>query len=241
MSVRPNSSQSAVKRSASRTAKPSPHSCRPPKAARAQHRIMVGIAGGTGSGKTTVAESIVEQIASRDVLIVNQDNYYLDQSHLPFEERVKINYDHPDAFDWTLLLQHLDALGAGKTVEGPLYDFTTHTRQRETVSLHPAKVIVLEGIMVLVDPRVRERLDIKVFVDTDADVRFIRRMERDVTARGRTLDSVVHQYLNVVRPMHMQFVEPSKRMADIIVPEGGYNLVAVDIIVTKLRAILAGK
>lgn len=202
-------------------------------------RILMGIAGGTGSGKTTVAESIGRELAGSDVLLINQDNYYLDMAHLPQEERKKINYDHPDAFDWDLMLAQMDALQQGQAVEGPLYDFTTHTRRRETVALRPARVILLEGIMTLVDPRVRQRLDIKIYVDTDPDVRFIRRMERDVRERGRTLDSVIHQYLSVVRPMHMQFVEPTKRFADVIVPEGGFNLVAVDLIVTKIRAILS--
>jgi len=224
---------------------PSPHAARSdgPEGAggSASRRVLMGIAGGTGSGKTTVAEAIIRQLSSEDVIIISQDNYYRDRAELPLEERAKINYDHPDAFDWPLLLDHLHALRDGHGAEGPLYDFATHTRRRETVFLRPAKVIFLEGIMTLVDPRVRSLLDIKIFVHTDSDVRFIRRLERDVRERGRTLDSVISQYLNIVRPMHRQFVEPSRHYADLIVPEGGFNRVAVDLIVTKVRAILAAE
>jgi len=202
-------------------------------------RVLIGIAGGTGSGKTTVAKAIDRELPGNHIALISQDNYYLDQSHLPFEERVKINYDHPDAFDWPLLLEHLEALRAGRSIERPAYDFATHSRKPGTVPVRPARVIVLEGIMALVEPRVREIMDIKIFVDTDADVRFIRRLVRDTRERGRTLDQVVAQYCSIVRLMHMEFVEPSKRYADLIVPEGGFNRVAVDLIVTKVRSILS--
>jgi len=201
-------------------------------------RVLIGIAGGTGSGKTTVAEAIDRELPGNHIALLSQDMYYLDQGRLPFEERVRINYDHPDAFDWPLLLSHLDALRSGNAIERPVYDFATHARRSDTVTVRPARVIVLEGIMALVDARVRALMDIKIFVDTDADVRFIRRLLRDTKERGRSLDQVVAQYCDVVRLMHMEFVEPSKRYADLIVPEGGFNRVAVDLIVTKVRAIL---
>jgi len=200
--------------------------------------MLMGIAGGTGSGKTTVAKMIRRQISEEEVVIISQDMYYLDHSDLPVEEREKINYDHPDAFDLPLLLEHLSELKAGKVVNRPSYCFTTHTRLKETVRIKPADVIILEGIMALVMPAVRDLLDIKIFVDTDPDVRFIRRLTRDIRDRGRTVPSVIDQYLNIVRLMHLEFVEPSKRYADVIVPEGGFNLVAVDLIVTKIRSIL---
>jgi uridine kinase len=199
--------------------------------------MIMGIAGGTGSGKTLVARSIGDALAQK-IVVIGQDSYYLDQKHLPFEERKKINYDHPDAFDHDLLLEHLDALARGQAIQMPVYDYTTHTRSRETVLIEPAPVIVVEGIMAFVVPALRERMHVKIFVDTDADVRFIRRLERDIRDRGRTVESVIEQYMKVVRLMHLEFVEPSKRYADIIVPEGGYNRIAIDFIVTKLRSLL---
>lgn len=201
-------------------------------------RMIMGIAGGSGSGKTLVARSIGEAL-QQGIVVIGQDSYYLDQKHLPMEERKKINYDHPDAFDHELLLYHVDCLARGEAVEMPVYDYTTHTRAVETVRIEPAPVIVIEGIMVFVVAALRERMNVKIFVDTDADVRFIRRLMRDVKERGRSLQMVVDQYMNVVRLMHLEFVEPSKRYADIIVPEGGYNKVAIDFIVTKLRTLLA--
>ena len=173
------------------------------------------------------------------VIIISQDMYYHDNSHLPLEQREKINYDHPDAFDNDLLIKHLTDLKNGKDIEQPIYCFTTHTRLKETTPINPAHVIILEGIQVLVNEDVRNLLDIKVFVDTDPDVRFIRRLSRDIKDRGRSVQSVIDQYLKIVRLMHMEFVEPSKRKADIIIPEGGYNKVAVDFLVTKIRSILA--
>ena len=198
----------------------------------------MGIGGGTGSGKTTVAKAIRNELSDKDVVILSQDMYYLDHSHIPMEEREKINYDHPDAFDNALLIRHLKNLREGNEIHRPIYSFTTHTRLKETVLVKPARVIILEGILVLANPDVRDLLDVKIFVDTDADVRFIRRLTRDMKERGRSVQSVIDQYLHVVRLMHMEFVEPSKRFADIIVPEGGFNRVAVDFIVTKIRSIL---
>lgn len=203
------------------------------------HRpVFIGVAGGTGSGKTTVTQAILSRLPGESVALIEQDSYYRDLSHLPFSERVKTNFDHPDAFETELLVEHLDRLSRGETIQKPLYDFVTHTRRRETVAVEPRDIIVVEGILVLEDKRLRERLDIKLFVDTDADVRILRRMVRDINERGRTMESVINQYLSVVRPMHLEFVEPSKRYADIIIPEGGENKVAIDIIAAKISAIL---
>lgn len=201
-------------------------------------RLIIGIAGGTGSGKTTVANAIVQELNEKDAVIIGQDCYYLDRSDLPPEEREKINYDHPDAFDNELLIKHIQALREGKQIERPIYDYKTHTRSKETVTIYPAKIIIIEGIMVLVNPQLRELMDIKIFVDTDPDVRFIRRLTRDINERGRSIESVIKQYLDVVRLMHLEFVEPSKRFADIIVPEGGFNRVAVDIITAKIKSVI---
>lgn len=174
------------------------------------------------------------------VRLIPQDAYYKDQSHLEFDTRVKTNYDHPLAFDNDLLLQHLEALVAGRTVEQPVYNFVTHTRAPETVRVEPAPIVMVEGIMVLEDQRLRSLMDIKIYVDTDADERFIRRLRRDLLERGRSVDSVIDQYLTSVRPMHLQFVEPTKRYADVIIPEGGANRVAIDLLATKIQAVLAG-
>lgn len=202
--------------------------------------VIVGVAGGTGSGKTTIVREIFKGLDTEDVLLIQHDSYYRDRSHLRPDERADINYDHPDALETSLLVEHLEQLLAGQTVEMPIYDFVTHTRRAECRGVEPRKVIVVEGILILADPCLRELFDIRVFVDTDADIRFIRRMERDIAERGRTRDSVVAQYLQTVRPMHLEFVEPSKRYADVIVPEGGYNVVAVDMIITKIRSIVEG-
>jgi uridine kinase len=199
--------------------------------------MLLGIAGGTGSGKTLVARSIGEALEKK-IEVIGQDSYYMDRSDLPFDERVKINYDHPDAFDHPLLIAHLERLALGESIQMPVYDYATHTRTDRTVTVNPTPVVVLEGILVLAVPALRRLMDVKIFVDTDADVRFIRRLTRDVQERARSVDSVVDQYLNVVRPMHLEFVEPSKRYADIIVPEGGYNKVAIDFIATKLKTLL---
>ena len=184
--------------------------------------LVVGIAGGSGSGKTTVVRAISEAFRNA-VAVLEHDAYYRDQSCLSFEERLKTNYDHPFAFDTDLYIDHAEQLVSGLAVDRPVYSFESYTRTSDTVCVRPAGVLILEGILVLEDARIRELMDIKAFVDADPDVRFIRRLMRDVQERGRTLDSVVHQYLNVVRPMHLQFVEPTKRYADVIIPEGGFN------------------
>lgn len=200
--------------------------------------ILIGIAGGSGSGKTLVAETIYSDLGSDRVVILCQDSYYKDLSHLPAEKRRAQNFDHPDAIDSELLVEHAKALIAGKTIEQPIYDFVTHTLTEKTTTIGPHTIIVLEGILIFQNPELRELMDIKVFVDTDPDIRLIRRLKRDILERGRTMESVIDQYENSVRPMHLQFVEPSKRYADIIIPEGGYNRVAVDLLKTKIQALL---
>jgi len=200
--------------------------------------VLIGLTGGTGSGKTTVAKTIIEELGHDNIVLIQQDSYYKDQSHLSVEDRIKTNYDHPFAFDTELLIEHLEDLMAGKSIDKPVYDFSIHTRTDEIVTINPCDVIVLEGILVLENEQLRDMLDIKIYVDTDNDVRFIRRLLRDTKERGRTMDSVVNQYLGVVRPMHQQFIEPTKKYADIIIPEGGYNKVAIDILVTKVKSIL---
>ncbi len=201
--------------------------------------IIIGIGGGTGSGKTTVAKGVLKHFPQESVVIVHHDSYYIDRSPLPMEEREQINYDHPDSFDNALLISQLSDLKHGLAIEKPIYDFETHTRLAETITVRPARIILLEGILVLASDHLRNLMDIKLYVDTDADERFIRRLRRDIGQRGRNVDQVIDQYLKTVRPMHLQFVEPSKRYADVIIPEGGLNLVAVDLIVTKIRDILA--
>lgn len=200
--------------------------------------ILIGIAGGTGSGKSTVANEIYNALPKESIAKIEQDSYYKDQSELSYEERIKTNYDHPDAFDTELLISHLEDLVRGKAIEKPIYDFEKCNRNSATVKVDSKDIIILEGFMILVEPRIREMLDIKLFVDTDADVRIMRRLQRDIKERGRTIDSVIDQYLNVVRPMHLQFVEPTKRYADLIIPEGGYNKVAIDIMVVKVNEIV---
>ena len=201
--------------------------------------ILIGIAGGSASGKSSIAARLKEEFSlTNSVVIIRQDDYYKDQSHLTMEERVKTNYDHPFAFDNDLLIEHLNQLMNGKTIEKPTYDYTVHNRSEVTETVTPCDVIVLEGLFVLESEKLRDLLDMKIFVDTDADVRFIRRMSRDVKSRGRDIDSVVSQYLNTVKPMHEQFVEPSKKYADIIVPEGGYNMVALEMINERLKRIV---
>ncbi|ABS42078.1 MULTISPECIES: uridine kinase [Clostridium] len=200
--------------------------------------VLIGITGGTGSGKSTVAKEIYNKFDEACIAMIEQDSYYKDQSSIPFEERCKKNYDHPDAFDNELLIDHLKNLVDLNVIEKPIYDFEAHNRKEETIKVEPRDIIILEGILVLQDPKVRELLDIKIYVDTDADVRIIRRLLRDINERGRTVDSVINQYLTVVRPMHMQFIEPSKRYADIIIPEGGHNRVAVDMMVANIKHLL---
>ncbi|MFD1038567.1 uridine kinase [Virgibacillus byunsanensis] len=201
--------------------------------------VVIGVAGGSGSGKTTVTKSICQRFSDKTILVVEQDYYYKDQGHLPFEERLNTNYDHPLAFDNDLLIKHIRQLMNQQTIEKPVYDYKHHTRSNDVIEVEPKEVIILEGILILEDPRLVDLMDIKVFVDTDADVRIIRRLLRDIKERGRTLDSVIDQYVNNVRPMHLQFVEPTKRYADIIIPEGGQNHVAIDIMATKIETILS--
>ena len=200
--------------------------------------MIIGIAGGTGSGKTTLTLGLKERFGD-SVSILYHDNYYKAHDDMPYEERCKLNYDHPDAFDTERLVADLGALRRGERVESPTYDYTVHNRAEETVEVCPAPVILVEGILIFVEPALRDLMDIKIFVDTDADVRILRRIMRDVKKRGRSLDSVVQQYLTTVKPMHEQFVEPSKRYADIIVPEGGKNAVAMDMIIQRIRSHLA--
>jgi uridine kinase len=200
--------------------------------------ILIGIAGGTGSGKTTAAKNIIEGIGSEDVAIVTQDSYYYDLSHLKKDELHYHNFDHPDAIEWDLLLEHMRTLLAGGVVHQQVYDYKTHSRTQEVRTIGPHTVIVLEGILILYHRELREMMDIKVYVDTADDVRLIRRLKRDVQERGRTMEMVLAQYERTVRPMHQQFVEPSKRYADVIIPEGGNKLVAIDLLQTKIRQLI---
>lgn len=206
--------------------------------AEARRGILIGIAGGTGAGKTLVAQTIAEDLGNDEVLILEQDMYYKDLQALPLGERESRNFDHPDAFDSHLLRAHLEALLSGGSVEIPIYDMRTHTRLPKGRPATGRRVIILDGLLILEDPAIRQLMDIKLYVDADPDIRFIRRMKRDLTERGRTLDSIIRQYESSVRPMHLQFVEPSKRYADLIVPEGGYNFVAIDLLKTKVRALI---
>jgi uridine kinase len=201
--------------------------------------MIIGICGGTGSGKTTVANKILESVDARGVVFLQQDSYYRNLDELPLDYRNLANFDHPEAIDNDLLIQHVRALKAGLGVDLPLYDFKTHTRLNETVRVEPCPIVIVEGILIFADPRLISEMDVKVFVDTPDDIRFIRRLKRDIAERGRTVDSVIEQYLATVRPMHLQFVEPSKREADIIIPEGGSNLVGIDLISGKIRERLA--
>lgn len=202
--------------------------------------MVIGIAGGTGSGKTTLTNRLKEHFGD-DVSVIYHDNYYKRHDEMPYEERCLLNYDHPDAFDTDLMIEHLLALKAGKAIHCPVYDYTIHNRSAETIEVRPAKVIIVEGILIFQNCELRSLMDIKIFVDTDADVRILRRIMRDVKKRGRSLDSVVEQYLTTVKPMHEQFVEPSKRAADIIVLEGGRNLVALDMIIQRVTSHIDGK
>lgn len=207
-------------------------------AARRHPRLILGITGGTGSGKTTIAEEVVGALGPENAVIIHQDSYYLDRSVLPTDEHDRINFDHPSAFDWRLLKKHIRSLRAGRAIQKPIYNFHTHSRMPETTKVEPRPVLIVEGILVFDDPELRDMMDMKVYVDADADVRFIRRLDRDVRERGRSLESIVDQYMSTVRPMHLQFVEPSKRYADIIIPEGGHNRVALDTIIARIRTML---
>ncbi len=200
--------------------------------------VVIGVAGGSGSGKTTVVEKIVASLGANQVSCIQHDSYYYDRSTVPPAERVHINYDHPDALETPLLVQHLEHLKAGHPVNVPVYDFATHSRTERTIVVYPRRVVILEGILILTDPHLRRLMDIMVFVDTDADIRILRRLDRDIRERERDLDSVVDQYLESVRPMHLEFVEPSKRYAHLIIPEGGHNRVAVEMLITTIRSIV---
>lgn len=203
--------------------------------------LVVGIAGATGSGKTTVARRLTESLPRGSVALLQHDSYYRDRGDLSYEQRCELNFDHPDSLETTLMVEHLQLLRAGKAARVPIYDFTTHRRRIDTVRIEPAAVVVVEGILVLADSDLRGMFDIKVFVDTDADIRVFRRIRRDIEQRGRSFESVRKQYYSTVRPMHLQFVEPSKRWADIILPEGGRNQVALDLLVAKLHTVIAAE
>lgn len=200
--------------------------------------IIIGVTGGSGCGKTSVSKAILANFQDQKIAMIQHDSYYKDQSHLTFEERVSTNYDHPLAFDTDLMIEHINELIAGRPVDIPIYDYTLHTRSEKTYRQEPQDVIIVEGILVLEDKRLRDLMDIKLFVDTDDDIRIIRRIKRDMEERGRSLDSVIEQYTSVVKPMFHQFIEPTKRYADIIIPEGASNVVAIDLINTKIAAIL---
>ena len=202
--------------------------------------ITIGIAGGTGSGKTTITKRIMKEFGG-DVSVLYHDNYYKRHDELSYAERTKLNYDHPNAFDTDLLVQHLEALRRGETIQCPVYDYTVHNRSDKTITVKPAKVVVVEGILIFADPELCKRMDVKIFVDTDADVRILRRIVRDTRDRGRDLESIVTQYLATVKPMHEMFVEPSKRNADIIIPTGGHNRVATDFVMERIRAHIEGR
>lgn len=200
--------------------------------------VIIGVTGGSGSGKTSVSRAIFDSLNGHSLLMIQEDSYYKNQDDISFDERVKVNYDHPNAFDTDLLIEQLGDLLEWKAIDIPVYDYVQHTRSKKTVHVEPKEVIIVEGILVLNDPRLRDLMDIKIFVDTDDDIRIIRRIQRDLEERGRSLQSVIDQYLSTVKPMYHQFIEPTKRYADIIVPEGGENQVAIDILVTKVRDII---
>ncbi|MEO6878580.1 MAG: uridine kinase [Gemmatimonadaceae bacterium] len=197
--------------------------------------FIIGIAGGSGSGKSTVARNVARALHTESVAFIDMDAYYLNFAHLPIDERRAINWDHPDAFDWDLLVSQLASLSAGASIEKPVYDFVTHTRSDRFVVVPPADVVVIDGILLFTDPRVRDLCDVKMFVDADSDIRLMRRIRRDMVKRGRPLDEILDQYVKTVQPMHLQFVEPSKRYADVIIPRGGHNPVAIEMIVAKIQ------
>jgi len=203
--------------------------------------FVIGIAGGTGSGKTTVARRIYDSLHLDSAVFLDQDSYYRDLAHLPLDERVKLNFDHPDALDNALLTQHLRSLIERRAIDKPTYDFMAHTRAEATVRVEPRDIVLVEGILLFAEPRLRDLFDLKIFVDAEADVRFIRRLRRDTEDRGRSLDSVIEQYLSTVRPMHFEFVEPTKRWADVILPRGGNNTAGIRVIAARVRERLAGE
>lgn len=202
--------------------------------------LVIGIAGGTGSGKTTVANVLLERVGAHHMAYIAHDAYYKDLKDLPVSQREYINFDHPDSLDTPLLIQHIQQLKRWQPIELPVYDFKLHSRTSQTITIQPQSVIIVEGILIFVEADLRDLFDVKIFVDTDPDIRFIRRLQRDIAERGRTTESVIRQYLNTVRPMHLEFVEPSKRYADVIIPEGGLNTVAMDMVVARLEALFRG-
>ncbi len=201
------------------------------------HPVVIGVAGGSGSGKTTVVRKIVESMGDDHVLVLEHDRYYHDHPELRLEERAALNYDHPDSLETALMVRHVNELRSGQAVELPAYDFARHARRHTTDHLTPRQIIIVEGILIFADAALRDLMDVKVFVDTDDDTRFIRRLKRDVAERGRTMESVIDQYLSTVKPMHLEFVEPAKRYADIIIPRGGHNAVAIDMLLTLIRSL----
>jgi uridine kinase len=200
--------------------------------------LFIGISGGSGSGKTTIVRRIFKEVPERSIAIIEHDAYYKDQSNITYEERCKTNYDHPFAFDTDLFVEHIKELKKGSVIQKPIYDYSTHNRKKETIKVEPKEIIIVEGLLVFYEERIRDLLDIKIFVDTDADIRILRRINRDMRDRGRSLESIMNQYMSTVRPAHEQFIEPTKKYADIIVTEGGNNLVAVDLMVTKIKSLL---
>jgi len=200
--------------------------------------LVIGIAGGSGSGKTTVAQEILNRVGPDRIAFLQHDSYYKDLSGLPPAQRAEVNFDHPNSLETDLLIEHIVSLRDGKPVEVPIYDFSTHSRTRQTFTVAPHRVILVEGILIFVDKPLRDLFDVKIFVDTDSDIRFIRRLQRDIAERGRTTESVIKQYQTTVRPMHLEFVEPSKRYADVIIPEGGFNAAALDMVVARIEALL---
>lgn len=203
--------------------------------------FIIGIAGGTGSGKTTVVRKLTERMPKGDVVVIPQDSYYKDSSHVPVEERQNINFDHPDAFDWSLLAKHIRMLKEGEAVEQPIYDYITCTRQNQTIHIEPKDVIIVEGIMALRDKQLREHMDLKIFVDADADDRLVRVIKRDIVERGRTIEGVIERYQRVLKPMHEQFIEPCKRYADVIIPQGGHNNAAINMMAKFIKQQLREK
>jgi len=199
--------------------------------------LVIGVAGGSGSGKTTVVRNIIEALGDGHVSVLEHDRYYRDHPQLRFEDRAALNYDHPEALETDLLVRHVEDLRAGRAIEMPVYDFARHARKATTETLEPRTAIIVEGILIFTDAALRKLMDVKVFVDTDSDLRFIRRLQRDITERGRTTDSVIDQYLSTVKPMHLEFAEPSKRYADVIIPSGGHNVVAIDMLLTLIRSL----
>lgn len=206
-----------------------------------QRPVTIAVAGGSGSGKTTVSQALLERVGSHHIAYLPHDAYYKDLRHLPEVQRREVNFDHPNSLDTPLLIRHIQALHNWQSVEIPIYDFTRHARTDQTQHVDPHPIVLVEGILIFAEPALRELFDVKIFVDTDADIRFIRRLQRDIAERGRTAESVIEQYLRTVRPMHLEFVEPSKRYADVIIPEGGYNMVAVDMVADRIRSMLAQK